>query len=92
MKLYTNTPFNFFTQTTMVIADLAKVQVELVCVSKEQLESKEFKDKKLMSFPFLETDGGELIFESSAVATYFARCAPKSGLYGQTPFQQAKVD
>jgi len=45
-----------------------------------------------MSFPFLETDDGQLIFESSAVATYFARCAASSGLYGQTPFQQAKVD
>lgn len=71
---------------------MAKVQVEVVVVSKEDQESKEFKDKKLISFPFLETDEGELIFESSAVATYFARCAPKSGLYGQTPFQQAKVD
>jgi len=36
MKLYTNTPFNFFTQTTQIIADLAKVQVELVIVSKEE--------------------------------------------------------
>ena len=45
-----------------------------------------------MSFPFLETSDGQQIFESSAVATYFARCAPASGLYGQTPFQQAKVD
>ena len=92
MKLYTNTPFNFFTQTTLVVADMAKVQVEVVVVSKEEQESKEFKDKKLIAFPFLETDDGQLIFESSAVATYFARCAPKSGLYGQTPFQQAKCD
>jgi len=48
MKLYTNTPFNLFTQSTMVVADMAKVPVELVVVSKEQQESKEFKDKKLM--------------------------------------------
>jgi glutathione S-transferase len=92
MKLYTNYPYNFFTQTTQVVADLAKVQLEVVIVSKEEQETKEFKDKKLLSFPFLETDDGQLIFESSAVATYFARCASKSGLYGQTPFQQAKVD
>ena len=86
MKLYTNYPYNFFTQTTQVVADLAKVQLEVVIVSKEEQETKEFKDKKLLSFPFLETDDGQLIFESSAVATYFARCASTSGLYGQTPF------
>ena len=36
MKLYTNYPYNFFTQTTQVVADLAKVQLEVVIVSKEE--------------------------------------------------------
>ena len=92
MKIYTNYPFNFFTQTTQIIADLAKVPVEVVVVSKEEQETKEFKDKKLMQFPFLETAEGDLIFECPAVASYIARCAPQCGLYGQSTFQQAKVD
>ena len=92
MKIYTNYPFNFLTQTTQIIADLAKVPVEVVVVSKEEQEAKEFKDKKLIQFPFLETDEGDLIFECAAIATYIARCAPGSGLYGQSAFQQAKVD
>lgn len=65
---------------------MAKVPIEVEIVPEEKRESKEFKAKKLMSFPFLETADGELVFESSAVATYFSRCAPASGLYGQTPF------
>lgn len=86
MKIYTNYPFNFFTQTTQIVADMAKVPVEVVVVSKEEQETKEFKDKKLMQFPFLETDEGDLIFECPAVATYIARCAPQCGLYGQSVF------
>lgn len=92
MKLYTNTPFNLFTQATQIVAEMARVNVELVLVSEEQQKDKDFQAKKLMKFPFLETDQGETIFESSALATYLARCAPASGLYGQTPFQQAKCD
>lgn len=71
---------------------MAGVPYELVVVSEEEQNTKEFKAKKLMSFPFLETDDGSFISESSAIATFFARCAPTSGLYGQSHFQQAKVD
>lgn len=92
MKLYTQTPYNLLTQTTQIVAEMAKVNVETVIVSEEQQKDKEFQAKKLMQFPFLETADGEQIFESSAIATYFARCAPASGLYGQSPFQQAKID
>jgi glutathione S-transferase len=74
MKLYTNSPFNFFCQATQVVADMADVPYELVVVSEEEQNTKEFKAKKLMSFPFLETDDGSCISESSAIATFFARC------------------
>jgi glutathione S-transferase/translation elongation factor EF-1beta len=33
-----------------------------------------------------------MIFESATIATYFARCAPASGLLGQSAFETAKVD
>lgn len=42
--------------------------------------------------PFLETDEGDVIFEYAAIAAHFARCAPNSGLLGQSLFQNAKVD
>ena len=48
MKLYTNTPYNLLTQTTQIVAELAKVKVDLVIVSEEQLKEKEFQAKKLM--------------------------------------------
>ena len=92
MKLYTNYPFNFFTQTALIVADMAKVPVEMVVVSAEDQKAPDFQKKKLMKFPFLETPEGDLISETAAISTYFSRCAPSSGLYGQTPFQSAKID
>lgn len=92
MKIYTNYPANFFTQAAMVVADMARVPVQMVVVSAEEQQAADFKQKKLMKFPFLETPDGEIICETAAIATYFCRCAPASGLYGQSPFQSAKVD
>ena len=92
MKLYTNYPTNFFTQTCLVVADMCKVPVEMVVVSEADQQAADFKKKKLMKFPFLETPDGDLISESAAICTYLSRCAPASGIYGQTPFQSAKVD
>lgn len=86
MKLYVNYNTNLFGQLALVCADLAHVNVEVVVVSKEEQESKDFKAKKMVAFPILETDEG-LIFESAAIAAYFARCAPNSGLLGQSQFQ-----
>lgn len=92
MKLYTNYPTNFFTQTCLIVADMCRVPVEMVVVSEEDQKAADFQKKKLMQFPFLETDDGEIISECAAISTYFSRCAPASGLYGQSPFQSAKVD
>lgn len=55
--------------------------------------TKEWKAKNSTNrFPLLETDDGQIIFESSAISSFFARADPDSGLYGQTPFQAAQVD
>ena len=92
MKLYTNKSWNMFTQVPLVVADLARVRVELVCVTEEQEKDKDFKAKKLANYPFLECEDGSILFESAAIATYLASCNPDRGLYGNTPFQQAKCD
>ena len=86
MKIYTNYPWNFFTQQTLIVADMAKVQPEMIVVSEEDQKDKAFQSKKLMQFPFLETNDGQFVSESAAICTYLARCAPTSGLLGQTPF------
>jgi len=65
----------------MVVADLANIHVKVVCVTKDQLEDKEFKAKMAYGFPFLETNEG-IIFETVAIMSYFARCSPYSGLLG----------
>ena len=83
MKLYLNTPANFFAQTSLVCADLAGVPVTLEYKDKAAANEKEFKEKHLTGkFPLLETPEGELIFESTAIASHFIRHAPNSGLYG----------
>jgi hypothetical protein len=35
MKLYTQTPYNLLTQTTQIVAEMARVNVETVIVSEE---------------------------------------------------------
>jgi len=88
MKLYSNGVGNVFAQSALVAADLANVQVELVVLNKEQQADKDFKAKNVNGkFPLLELESGELIFESSAIASHFARSAPASGLFGQSVFQ-----
>jgi glutathione S-transferase len=50
------------------------------------------KDKDLakrhpsMSFPYLETSSGDIIFETTAIACHLARLNPNSGLAGSNPF------
>ena len=93
MKLYYSNPGNFFTLTTLVCADLANIAVEKVHMTDEAKNTKEWKEKSPTGlFPLLETADGTLIHESAAIAQTFAHHAPKSGIYGQTPFEAAKVD
>ena len=92
MKLYTNSPANVFAQTSLVAADLAGVPVQVIHMNPEAAKAKEFAAKHLTGkFPLLETADGEMIFESLAIAEFFAAHAPTAGLHGQTPFQAAKV-
>ena len=93
MKLYSNGPGNLFAQTALVAADLANQNVEVIYMSEEQRKDKAWAAKHTTGkFPVLELDSGEMIFESGTIAKYFAKCAPASGLLGQSAFETAKVD
>jgi elongation factor 1-gamma len=62
-------------------------------MDKKAMNEKEFKAKHSTGlFPLLETADGTTLFESGAMAQYFAALAPTSGLMGQTPFEAAKVN
>jgi glutathione S-transferase len=58
----------------------------------EQQKSKEYKQKCLTGkFPCLETSEGS-IFESAAIARFFARQNPDSKLAGVGSFEVAQID
>ena len=83
MKLYHNGPGNVYSQMALTAADLAGVPVQVVYLDKAAQNEKEFKAKHLTGkFPALETDNGEMICESTAIARFFAAHAPNSGLFG----------
>jgi len=91
MKLYSNGVGNLWAQTALVAADLAGQEVEVVFKDKTAANEKEFKALNLTGkFPLLQV-GNDTIFESSAIAQYFARLAPSSGLLGQNAFETARV-
>jgi glutathione S-transferase/translation elongation factor EF-1beta len=93
MKLYSNGPGNVFAQTALIAADLANQAVTVEYKDKAAANEKTFKAKNTTGkFPLLELESGDLLWESGAIALHFARCAPKSGLLGQTPFQAAQVE
>ena len=92
-KLYSNGVGNVFAQTALIAADLANQQVEVVYMSEEDRKNKDWAAKHLTGkFPVLETDTGDMLWESGAIARHFARQAPASGLLGQSAFETAKVD
>ena len=93
LKLYTNSPAHFFYYTPKMTADYCGYPVQVVVVTPEQAETKEFKDKKGSGhFPFLETADGKTIFESVAIAQYIARAAGQQGFLGQGAFEEAQVE
>jgi glutathione S-transferase len=62
-----------FVDLAVITAALAKVQLEEVILSEEDLKSKDWKAKSLTgNTPVLETPHGNLI-ESAAIARYLAR-------------------
>jgi glutathione S-transferase len=90
MKIYSNGPGNLFTQSTLIAADFAKQNPEVVILGPAELNAKEFKAKNLTGkTPLLELESGDLVFESSAICQHFGRI---SGLNGKSVFQEAQVD
>jgi glutathione S-transferase len=52
--------------------------------------SDDFKKKKAHgAFPIMETPEGKMVFESLAIASYFARNADCSELCGKSAFEQS---
>ena len=93
LKLYTNSPAHFFYYTPKMTADYCGYPVQVVVVTPEQADTKEFKDKKgAGKFPFLETADGKTIFESTAIAQYIARAAGQNGFIGENAFEEAQVE
>lgn len=45
-----------------------------------------------LSFPYIETADGQIIFEDLAIAQHLARQNRPSGIYGNTMFEEAQVD
>lgn len=92
MKIYNNHTGNLFTDMAIITAALSKIAVEEVVMTDEQQKSKEYKQKCLTGkFPCLETPEGT-IFESAAIARYFARANPETGLAGVGPLETAQID
>ena len=89
-KIYTNYVGNLFVQLATLAANMAGQTVEVVPLTPEQIQDKDFQAKKgAWGFPLLELESGEIIAESSAIAAYFAR---QGDVYGSTPFETAKCD
>jgi glutathione S-transferase len=85
MKVYTNHYGNPFADYVFLVADIAGVKVEEVIVA----DKNAIKDKlPTGKFPTLEVDGVS-IFESNAIARYFAKLKPESNLYGKTVFESS---
>ena len=74
MKIYTNNPANTFVHSAVAMADLAGFNLEVVIMDEEARKNKDFSAKHLTGkFPLLELDDGSVLFESSAIAQFFAR-------------------
>jgi len=93
MKLVSNSPGNYFAINALIIADLARVNVDVHFVTEEEKADKEFKAKNFLNmYPFLETEEGQIVYDSQAIASYFARVGNAQHLLGNSAFEQAQVD
>mmetsp|Transcript_53859 Transcript_53859/g.73821 ORF Transcript_53859/g.73821 Transcript_53859/m.73821 type:complete len:380 (+) Transcript_53859:74-1213(+) len=92
LRLLTNSTGNYFALSSLVVADIAKVNVETRLVAQEERESKEYKDSHFLTmFPVLETGNG-VIYDSHAISNYFARISGKQNLLGSNSIEEAQVD
>ena len=79
------------TQLVVACAAMAGTNVEMVVVTEEMAEEKVFKNKNVtQSFPLLEIDN-LVLFDTLAIAKYFARRADKK-LMGSSALEQALVE
>lgn len=91
MKLYNWNIGNIWVDLSVITANLAKVQVEEVFVTAEDMKTKEWKQKSLTGkTPVLETPEGNLV-ESATIARYIASQG-QGNLGGATPFETALVN
>ena len=92
-KVYVQRPDHIFFYTVKMSADFCNFPFETVLVSEEQQADKAFKTKKgHRNFPFCETPAGDLIGESTAIASFFARQAGNTAFLGSNPFEAAQVN
>jgi elongation factor 1-beta len=92
MKLYSWTNMHFFLFPVQIAAGVAGVNCELVIPTEEMKEDADFKAKKAHGkYPMLETADGKILFESVAIASYFARIG-KGNLLGNSAFQEAEIN
>ena len=90
LKLYTNTPANFFFYNSKMTADYCGYPVQVVVVTPEMEKEKDIKDKKGSgSFPFLECGNGDIIRESVAISAYIARQSGQQAFLGLNAFEEA---
>ena len=92
-KVYVQRPDHIFFYTVKMSADFCNFPFETVLVSEEQQADKAFKTKKgHRNFPMCETPAGELIGESTAIASFFARQAGNTAFLGSNAFEAAQVN
>jgi glutathione S-transferase len=91
MKLYTNRLDHFHYYLAKVVAEITQAKVQTVVVSQQEQETAEFKAKRTHGkFPMLELENGTIIYESNAIAEYFARTSPHSeALCGSNAYEEA---
>ena len=90
LKLYTNTPANFFFYNAKMTADYCGYPVQVTVVDGEMEKSKEYKDKKGSgAYPYLELANGDVINESVAISAYIARQSGQQAFLGLDAMEEA---
>lgn len=91
MKIYNTSVGNMWVDLAVITANFAKVPVQEVFLSEEDLKSKEWKQKSLTGkTPMLETPSGNLL-ESAAIARYLASVG-EGHLAGSNAFETAQIN
>lgn len=77
-----------------MVSDFANANVEAHYATKEEQESKEFKEKNALNcFPYLEVDDGkQRIFTANAINNFLAAQSGNKDLAGASAIQEAQID